>query len=84
MIMAGCGGFSLDTTGNGCASLLSHSTRHYGSAGIIGSANDQLDPAISWGPTAISFSSEDLLIIHQDRMSFGRSGENMSLLYWLR
>ncbi len=80
-VYTACGSYALESTGCG---MTTASIRRYGSAGIIGSAQDFNDPALSWAPHLNSDAGNDIAYCHQNTGVYGMSGDGMWLSYWVR
>jgi len=81
-IITGCGGFRMDASGCDV-----EGSGKYGRAGISGSTADDQDPAAGFAPDIRSPSLGDwidLVYVSQADSTYGRTGHDMTLLYWLR
>jgi hypothetical protein len=72
------------TCSSPCGNLASSTYRGYGNAGIVGSASDYDDPAAALAPHTNSAVVYDLVWVHQAYRTFGQSGNQMTLLYYIR
>ncbi len=84
-IYAGCASYYLGPASSICAGAVTLGSV-YGTAGIIGAASDALDPAGSWGPLVVNGSATpyDLVVVQQALATYGHSGAQMALLYYVR
>ena len=80
-IYTACGGH--DFAASGCQ-VSNASARRYGNAGVIGASADSNDPLISWGPHTNATGGYDIAFVHQGSATYGSTGAQMALLYWIR
>ena len=83
-LYSGCAGYAFEATGCTAATA---TERRFGDAGIIDTAAISQDQAASWAPLTKAPSALaifDLVYVFQATATYGQTGAQMALLYWIR